>query len=241
METQTCLVVPEEDMTVKVLGAFQFQSFIQKYVSHVTGRKERQVEVSVRRLGGGYGGKITNPAVPTCAVAYAATQLNRPIKSAMSLTTNMDMLGKRHPFYATYTVGTDANGKITALKLTLYANLGANDEDGAGVIGLAFMNVDGCYRIPNFYADGWICKTNLPPSTSTRGPGWVQASFIIEHILEHIAIYFNKPDIDIKLLNFYQKGDVTPYKQVLKYFDVATMWKTLSANINYPSKYQSKN
>lgn len=66
--------------------------------------------VETRRLGGAYGGKITRSAMVATAAAVAARKLDRPVKVSLDINTNMNMVGKRHPFRCDYKVGFDDNG-----------------------------------------------------------------------------------------------------------------------------------
>jgi xanthine dehydrogenase molybdopterin-binding subunit B len=63
-----------------------------------------RVTVTVRRLGGGYGGKISRPAQIAAACAIAAHKLGKPVRHVMSLRTNMEAMGKRPPYVHTYKV-----------------------------------------------------------------------------------------------------------------------------------------
>jgi xanthine dehydrogenase/oxidase len=51
--------------------------------------------MSVRRLGGGYGGKITRPSQFAGACAVASQKLNKAVRLVLPLTANMEIAGKR--------------------------------------------------------------------------------------------------------------------------------------------------
>jgi xanthine dehydrogenase molybdopterin-binding subunit B len=53
------------------------------------------INIKVRRLGGGYGAKISRNALISAACALAAHKLNRPVRFVMNLETNMAAIGKR--------------------------------------------------------------------------------------------------------------------------------------------------
>ena len=59
LETQTCVVTPEED-GVRVVSSTQYMDAVQRTVAATLGIKESDVNISVRRLGGGFG-KIPSP------------------------------------------------------------------------------------------------------------------------------------------------------------------------------------
>jgi xanthine dehydrogenase molybdopterin-binding subunit B len=62
------------------------------------------LNISVRRLGGAYGGKIELPTAVAAATAVAATALKRPVRLWMPLEHNMRMFGKRNPYVFDYKV-----------------------------------------------------------------------------------------------------------------------------------------
>jgi xanthine dehydrogenase/oxidase len=54
------------------------------------------INIKVRRLGGGYGAKISRNALISTACALAAHKLHRPVRLVMNLETNMAAIGKRY-------------------------------------------------------------------------------------------------------------------------------------------------
>lgn len=47
-----------------------------------------------------------------------------------------------------------------------------------------------------------------------RGPGWINAIFFMEYVIEHVAAYLQADPNQIRELNFYKPNAVTPYGQV---------------------------
>ena len=47
-----------------------------------------------------------------------------------------------------------------------------------------------------------LVRTNLPPRTIMRGPGFLNAVMIIEHIIEHVAIHLGLDPVAVKEINF---------------------------------------
>ena len=52
---------------------------------------------------------------------------------AMDLNSNMELVGKRHPYLANYKIGVDQNGKALALQMDLYCDGGLFFFFGGGV------------------------------------------------------------------------------------------------------------
>jgi len=62
------------------------------------------INVSVRRLGGAYGAKISKASHVAAACAVAAEVTGKPVRVVLDLETNMKMIGKRLPYLAKYEV-----------------------------------------------------------------------------------------------------------------------------------------
>lgn len=105
MVAQTFYAIPEEAGTLKIIGTFQFQSFVQAVTSQALRIPQSKITVITRRLGGAYGCKITRGAGLAAAVALAATKLRRPVKMKMLMEYQNDMVGKRNFFRVDYKVG----------------------------------------------------------------------------------------------------------------------------------------
>jgi xanthine dehydrogenase molybdopterin-binding subunit B len=63
-----------------------------------------------------------------------------------------------------------------------------------------------------YKALGWEVKpgfvtTNTPANTPCRAPGSVQGMALIECIMEHVSHFLNKDPLEVRQLNFLQRGD----------------------------------
>jgi xanthine dehydrogenase/oxidase len=237
METHSVLAVPTENNTFKVYSATQWTNEVQKNIAAVLKLKINQVSVECKRCGGGYGGKIGTSTYAASGSALAAQILGVPVKLVMPIETNMSMVGRRPEHYAEYTVGVTKAGMLKALQIKVYSNNGSAPSI-AWATGTIIRMVDTCYYVPNFLADGVICKTNNPAHTSMRGPGWLPAVFFMEHIMEHVARYLNADPEVIKRQNFFQKGQTTPDGTKLVYWNVDRIWTELKASANYDQRVQ---
>ena len=208
METQTCSVVPTENDGYTIHSATQWPTLVQQEVAGMLGIPEGKVDVIVKRLGGGYGGKITLPNQIACAAALCCSLTRRPVKTRMSLASNMMMKGKRHSWLTEYKVGIMKSGKITAIQCDYYTGSGHQPDDMFGALSAAFDNV---YNIPNWKATGFCMKTDLPTNTACRAPGMAPGIFFAEVMVEHAATVAGLDPLAVKTANLYQTGDMTPY------------------------------
>ena len=63
--------------------------------------------MQVKRVGGGFGGKIIRATFVASGCAVAAYVTKKPVRVVMDLETNMRMLGKRFPYLMKYEVRLD--------------------------------------------------------------------------------------------------------------------------------------
>lgn len=65
---------------------------------------QHKIHVHTKRLGGGFGGKETRPALLAALAAVPAFHLKRPVRIAMDRDEDMQFSGQRHAFMAKYKV-----------------------------------------------------------------------------------------------------------------------------------------
>ena len=63
-----------------------------------------RINMQVRRIGGGFGGKGSRGNLVLAANALAAKKLNRPVRVTLTLKDHMTLVGWREPFKNTYKV-----------------------------------------------------------------------------------------------------------------------------------------
>ena len=62
-----------------------------------------------------------------------------------------------------------------------------------------------CYTCEGGWSlDMKLVRTNLAPRTIMRGPGFLNAVMVIEHIMEHVALHLGLDPVAIKERNFLQ-------------------------------------
>ncbi|MGH8263302.1 MAG: molybdopterin cofactor-binding domain-containing protein, partial [Steroidobacteraceae bacterium] len=107
LEGQVGFAIPGEDRTMFVYSSTQHTSEVQRLVAHCLGLEAKDVVVHCRRMGGGFGGKETQPALVACIAALGAWKTGKPVKLRLDRDADMLITGKRHPFDLSYEVGFD--------------------------------------------------------------------------------------------------------------------------------------
>ncbi len=213
LETQAAIVYPLEGNQYEVHSSSQHSTEVQHMVAECLGIPFHQVVCIVKRMGGAFGGKESQAGPFACYAAMAAAKFKRPARCVLGQEEDFQITGKRHPFQNDYEVGFDDKGKISALKIYFYSDGGAYRDLSPSILDRAIYHADGAYFIENAYLEGHVCKTNNHSNTAFRGFGGPQGNMTIETIIEEIAIFLKKDAAEIRRLNCYKEGEVTPYGQ----------------------------
>ncbi len=180
-------------------------------VSGILGIPEHKLRIVATDVGGGFGAKIACYADEILA-AYAARDLERPVKWTES----------RSEHFLTTTHGRDhvdevelagtRDGRVTALRVKSYANLGAYLSTAApGVPTILFgLIVNGAYDIPYASTEVIGVFTNTTPVDAYRGAGRPEATYLIERIMDAYAQEIHMDPVQVRQKNLIKK-DQFPY------------------------------
>jgi xanthine dehydrogenase/oxidase len=232
METQTCLAIPDERRTIEVHSSTQSPATDQSMVAIALGIPVAQVQVEVRRVGGGFGGKQFRSAFVSAATAVAAWRVNRPVRVSLDRNEDMSLVGKRHPFKGHYSVSAANDGTLEGMRIDLVSNGGCTLDCSFPVMNLAQQHADCCYFVPTFKTTGTVVRTNHASNTAMRTFGVVQTTLIVEEAIERSAHELGILPEDLRRMNFYEKATKdhfqrTHYGQALKYCNLSEVWDAL--------------
>jgi xanthine dehydrogenase molybdenum-binding subunit len=115
-----------------------------------------------------------------------------------------------------YTVGCDADGRLTAVKARMIGDSGAYASVGAKVLERAAGHGCGPYRVPNVDIEAIAAYTNNPPCGAMRGFGANQAHFAIEGCMDLLAKKAGLDPWEIRWRNALEVGDAFSTGQVLE-------------------------
>lgn len=218
LEGHIAFAIPGEDEDVTVFSSTQHPSEVQHMVAHVLGVRSHAVTIKVRRMGGGFGGKETQPNLFAAVAAVAAKKFNTAVKLRPDRDDDMIATGKRHDFVNDYDVGYDDHGRIVAVSGTFAARCGFSADLSGPVTDRALFHADNCYYYDHVLLQSEPLKTNTVSNTAFRGFGGPQGLIVAERIIEEIAFALGKDPLEIRKLNFYGKKDrnVTPYHQTVE-------------------------
>ena len=215
LEGQISYAVPQEDGGLLVHCSTQHPSEMQHTVAHMLGRASHQVQVSCRRMGGGFGGKESQSALFACVAALAAARLQRPVKLRPDRDDDMLVTGRRHGFEFDWDVGFDDAGRVLGVRVEMLTNAGHSADLSAPVMTRALCHFDNAYWLPHVAMAGYCAKTNTQSNTAFRGFGGPQGALAIEMILDDVARHLGLDPLAVRRANFYgtTERNLTPYGQ----------------------------
>ena len=217
LEGHIALALPQEDGDVHVYSSTQHPSEVQHIISRVLNVPTNAVTVELRRMGGGFGGKESQPGLIAAIASLVATKTGRPAKLRLDRDDDMMMTGKRHEFEIDYDVGFDETGLIQGLDLAFASRCGYSTDLSPAVNDRAMFHADNAYFLGDVTITSHRCKTNTVSNTAFRGFGGPQGMMGIERIMDVIAQALGKDPLEVRKRNLYGKGErnTTPYHQTI--------------------------
>ncbi|TQV87979.1 molybdopterin cofactor-binding domain-containing protein [Aliikangiella coralliicola] len=234
METQSCVAMPNEAERLTFHPSSQSPMGMHQTAASVLGVEHNQVEIAVRQLGGGYGGKTEPAKFVIGASAVAAKTMQKPVRLVMPRDNDTSMIGKRHPYYGQYQIAIDSGetnpenkGIIRGMDFNFYGDGGAFYDCSFIVSNCLQLRVDNAYMVENFQSTLDVCRTNTAPNTAMRSFGDIQGKIITENAIDDAAFSIGMDPNDVREKNLYQRGDVTPFGQALSYCYIREVWQYL--------------
>ncbi len=215
LEGQTALAIPKEDGDVLVYSSTQNPTEGQHVIARVLGVPLNAVTVEVRRMGGGFGGKETQPSLFAAVAALVAKKTGRAAKVTLDRDDDMIMTGKRHDFEVEYDIGFDGEGVIEGAKIMLESRCGYSLDLSAAINDRAMFHSDNAYYLKNAEIVSHRYLTHTVSNTAFRGFGGPQGMMAIECAMDEAALMLGVDPFDLRLKNIYALPDRadTPYGQ----------------------------
>ena len=238
LEGQISYAIPQEDGGLLVHCSTQHPSEMQHLVAHALQLASHRVQVTCRRMGGGFGGKESQSALFACIAALAAQRLQRPVKLRPDRDDDMLITGRRHGFDYQWDVGHDAQGRILGVTVEMVANAGHSTDLSPPVMTRALCHFDNAYWLPNVAMQGFCARTNTQSNTAFRGFGGPQGALAIEVILDSVARRLGLDALAVRRANFYgiSANNVTPYEQVVEDNIIGALVDQLEAQADYRTR-----
>uniref|UniRef100_A0A9J7X092 Aldehyde oxidase 5 n=1 Tax=Cyprinus carpio carpio TaxID=630221 RepID=A0A9J7X092_CYPCA len=235
METQGLIAIPKgEAGELELYVASQHAAYTQEVVGITLGIDSNKITCHVKRLGGGFGGKVMKIASLSAIAATAAYKTGRAVRCVLEREDDMLITSGRSPFLGKYKVGYLNDGTILAADITYYSNGGCTLDESSFIMEKALLHMDNGYKIPNLRGHGLVCKTYLPSYTAFRGFGGPQGLTIIESVLHEVAARCGLPAHQVRDINMYKDEKCyTHHKQLFSPHDMVRCWNECLEKSDY--------
>jgi aerobic carbon-monoxide dehydrogenase large subunit len=214
METRGVAVVPGVyggDLTV--YSATQIPHILKIMIAATCGVPEHKVRVIAPAVGGGFGSKLNVYAEELIAVALAR-RLGLPTRWAEgrieAATSTIQGRGQVQHIE----LAADAEGKVTAVRVNLLADMGAYLQlvtPGIPLLG-AFL-YHGVYDVPAYHFECTGVFTTRTPTDAYRGAGRPEATYALERAMDALAREVGVDGVEIRRRN-YIPPDKFPYESI---------------------------
>ena len=198
-----------------LFGSMQCPFYVVKALSRVLGHKRFNVVQAV--TGGGFGGKEEYPSLVAIHAALLALKSGKAVKLIYRRDEDLRATTKRHPCRLRYrTVVEVRTGRLLAFDGHMLFDGGAYNTLSPVVNSRGVIHAVGPYRCENVRSEALMVATNTPPNGAFRGFGAPQVQFAAERHLDRIARELGLDPLDVRRVNLYRDGDLTPTGQTLK-------------------------
>jgi carbon-monoxide dehydrogenase large subunit len=214
MEPRGVVAVPAiHGGELTLYSSTQIPHVLKVMIAVTCGVPEAKLRVVAPAVGGGFGSKLDVYAEEVIAVVLAR-KLGRPARWTESRSEGAVATIHGRGMIQDIELAADAEGKITAVKAHLIADMGAYLQlvtPGIPLLG-AFL-YHGVYDVPHYHFDCTGVFTNRTPTDAYRGAGRPEATYALERAIEQLAISVGVDGAEIRRRNYIQP-DQFPYESI---------------------------
>src|SRR5918994_3189070 len=196
------------DLTV--YSATQIPHILRVMIAATCGVPEAKVRVIAPSVGGGFGSKLNVYAEELIAVVVAR-RLGVPTRWTEGRSENAVATIQGRGQIQDMELAADAEGKVTAVRVKLVADMGAYMQlvtPGIPLLG-AFL-YHGVYDVPAYHFECTGVFTTKTPTDAYRGAGRPEATYAIERAMDALARAVGVDSVEIRRRN-YIPPDKFPY------------------------------
>ena len=194
-------------------SATQIPHILRLMLAVTTGVSESKLRVVAPDVGGGFGSKLNVYAEEVMALVLAK-KLGRPIKWTETRTEGYLSTIHGRDQIQDMELAADADGRLRALRATLYADMGAYLQlvtPGIPILG-AFM-FNGIYKMDAYSFNCTGVFTNKTPTDAYRGAGRPEATYALERMMDELAVELDMEPMELRRRNWI-KHEEFPYDTV---------------------------
>lgn len=174
----------------------------QAVMAQFLGVPKENVQIIMKYLGSGFGGKLW-PWTHAPMAAAAARELNRPVKTVVSRRMMFTNVGHRPRTQQRIRLSAAPDGKLLSVHHD-YVNDTSMLSDYNEGCGEATPYL---YSTPNLLLRSSMAKRNIAPPTAMRGPGAVPGLYALESAMDELAIKLKMDPVELRLRNEPEKDE----------------------------------
>jgi carbon-monoxide dehydrogenase large subunit len=185
-----------------VYSATQIPHILKVMEALTTGVSESKIRVIAPSVGGGFGSKLNVYAEEFLCLALAR-RLKRPVRWTEERSENAQATIQGRGQIQHIDLAADRDGRITAVRVRLLADMGAYLQlvtPGIPLLG-AFL-YSGVYDIPAYSFSCTGVFTTKTPTDAYRGAGRPEATYAIERAIDALAREIGVEPVEIRRRNF---------------------------------------
>ncbi|MAB03133.1 MAG: carbon monoxide dehydrogenase [Candidatus Puniceispirillum sp.] len=215
METRPMVAAPgARDGTLDIWCGTQGVVGIAEQIAKALSMGRADVRVQTGDVGGSFGFKIFLHPEQIC-IAWAARRLGQMVRWQQGRSDGFlsDLHGRDNRSRARAAI--DTTGRILALQVTAYANMGAWLSNFSTYIptlsGSRTLTTNYDIQTASLRVIGVM--TNTPAVDAYRGAGRPEANYVMERLMDHIAAETGHSRIDVRRVNMIKPSQI-PYEMV---------------------------
>jgi CO/xanthine dehydrogenase Mo-binding subunit len=213
MEPEAAIAYPHgEGIEVLSQGQGIYEDRVQ--IAKLLGLPLEQVRVVLVPNGGGFGGK-EDLSVQGHAALFAY-HLQEPVKVRLTRDESILMHPKRHPIWMDYSIGCNADGKLTFCQGRFVGDTGAYASVGMKVLERSAGHATGAYTFPVTDIVSTAVYTNNLPCGAMRGFGVNQTAFALESLIDDLCEQGGFDRWQFRYDNALDDGDMTATGQIIE-------------------------
>ncbi|WP_326690067.1 MULTISPECIES: molybdopterin cofactor-binding domain-containing protein [unclassified Streptomyces] len=210
---EAALAVPRPDGGVEIYTASTDPHTDRDLAAACFGLPPEQVKIVVTGVPGAMGDR--EDAALQVPLGLLAMRTGCPVKIA--LTREESFLGHahRHPTLLRYRHHADGEGTLVKVEAQILLDGGAYADTSYDALAAAVSFAAGPYVVPHAVIDGWVVRTNNPPSGHVRGEGAMQVCAAYEGQMDKLAERLGLDPAEVRMRNVLATGDLLPTGQTV--------------------------
>lgn len=231
IEPTTCIAQVDIDGNVHLIMPNQSPFRTRLLLAQALGLSVDRIRITTPTMGGGFGGKIWQRALPICALL--ALKSGHSVRIIMDRQTEFEFGTPRVPAVIRVKSGVTKSGKITAKEVRIIADNGAYSITAPAVLSTMAYRMDNLYQLEHIYTEAFLVYTNKVPTGMYRGFGNPQMVFAWERQMDIMAEEVGIDPLELRLINSAEAGKLSPhgwqfqtcgYKECLKKIAKESGW-----------------